>query len=189
MSEKSIERLELIRQTVREVEAGLLGTPFTWGNSEYQSKEFILASLGYVLVTITKLRRGGHRLKQNARPVGKAYFNAPIKKYAPLYVLGEQTERELKWHDLYGKGRALLEAEHQFHREEYAEKRPTAKSAMFSLDRAVHGLNLQSEDANSREAREQLLDEIENVKLHLDSIIARLRPPAPQIQDDSPKGD
>lgn len=120
---KTIERLELIRQAIHELEQGLIGNPFTWGNSEYRSKEGILARCGFAVVTMTKLKRGGHRLKKNVKPVGKAYFGSPIRKYADLYVLDVQTERELKWYDLFGKGKALLEGDRQFRRDEYAYKK------------------------------------------------------------------
>lgn len=117
---KTVERLEYVRQTVYEFEQGLIGNPFTWGTSEWRSKEVILAGLGFILVSESKLKRGGHRLKKNATPVGKAYFGAPIRKYANLYVLGLQTEREIKWYDLWEKGKALLE--HQLTRGEYGMK-------------------------------------------------------------------
>lgn len=120
---RDMQRLEAAAAAVRELQDGLNGTPFTWGDSEYRQKEGILAALGFAVVTATKLTRGGHELKKGVKPVGKAYFGSPIRKYADLYVLDVQTKRALKWHALFRKGKALLEGSHQWRREEYAWKR------------------------------------------------------------------
>lgn len=70
---------------------------------------WLLAQIGFVLVSKTKLEKGGHRLKRGVKPVGAAYYGSPLRLYADLYLLGVQTERTLKWHDLYQKGKALCE--------------------------------------------------------------------------------
>src|SRR5690348_17207685 len=82
---------------------------FSWGNAERDSKMAYLSRLGFVLVSKSKLERGGHRLKRGVKPVGRGYYGAPLRVWADLYLLGIQTERTLKWHDLYDKGKALCE--------------------------------------------------------------------------------
>ena len=121
MGAKELTRLEYIRGAVSELLGGLNGTPFRWGDAERSSKEPILSKMGFVLVSKSKLERGGHELKRNAKPVGQAYFGAPLKVWADLYLLDVQTHRVLKWYDLWDKGKALLE--HQWGaREEYGHK-------------------------------------------------------------------
>lgn len=124
---RDMKRLEAAQEAISDLLDGLNGKSFTWGDSEYRSKEGILASLGFALVTKTKLTRGGHELKQGVSPVGKAYFGAPIRKYADLYVLGVQTKRSLRWSGLWQRGKALLEGAHQWSREEYGWKRDPSK--------------------------------------------------------------
>lgn len=68
-----------------------------------------LQRLGFPLVSLSKLTKGGHELKRGQKPVGKTYYRAPLKRYADLYLLGIQTRRTLKWYDLYDKGKALAE--------------------------------------------------------------------------------
>lgn len=106
--------LERVRSALSDMESGLNGQPFTWGSSEAQSKTRILETLGYSLVTRTKLESGGFQLKKNAQPVGKRYYNSPISKYRELFVLELQCERTLKWYELHTKGKALLEAHHRW---------------------------------------------------------------------------
>lgn len=136
---RDIQRLEMAQEAIADLLNGLNGKPFVWGDSEHRAKEGILASLGFALVTITKLTRGGHELKRGVKPVGKAYFGSPIRKYAELYVLGVQTKRTLKWSDLWGRGKALLEGTHQWgQREEYGWKRdPTPVTKAQPDDGAV----------------------------------------------------
>lgn len=120
---RDLQRLDAAQVAIRELMDGLNGKPFTWGDSEYHQKEGMLAALGFAVVTITKLTRGGHELLRGVKPVGRAYFGTPIRKYADLYVLDLQTKRTLKWHDLFRRGKALLEGSHQWQRKEYAWKR------------------------------------------------------------------
>jgi hypothetical protein len=109
MSKRTIERLGRVTEAVNQLRAGLEGKPFSWGAHEADSKQPLLERLGYVLVSKTKLEKGGHELKRGAKPVGKRYYNAPLKRYADLYLLGEQTRRSYKWWDLGETGKALLE--------------------------------------------------------------------------------
>lgn len=119
MAKRDIERLNLGIEAVRELLDGLNGKPFRWGDSERRSKEYILVCLGFAVVSKSKLEEGGHRLKRGVKPVGQAYFGAPLRKWADLYVLDVQTVRSVKWYKLYGKGKALLEGTYQIKREEY----------------------------------------------------------------------
>lgn len=110
MNKKTLERIAYCKETLAELLAGASGAkPFYWGETEAKSKMAWLARAGFVLVSKTKLEKGGHRLKKDAKPVGRAYYGAPLKVKADLFLLGVQTERTLKWFDLWNKGKALCE--------------------------------------------------------------------------------
>lgn len=110
MNKKTIGRIQYSERTVHELLLAAKGEhPFSWGHTERQAKMYLLRRLGFVLVSKSKLEKGGHELKRGAKPLGKAYYKAPLKLYADLYLLGVQTRRTLKWHDLYNKGKALIE--------------------------------------------------------------------------------
>lgn len=132
MAKKSTDRLIYVMEAVNDLVGGLNGKPFAWGDSERRSKEAILASLGFAVVSKTKLERGGHRLKRGVRPVGSAFFGSPLRRHADLYVLYVQTQRSIKFYELLDKGKALLEGAHQFRREEYAFKVPAEVAALRS---------------------------------------------------------
>lgn len=70
-----------------QIKAGLGGQPFQWGDAERKNYTLRAASLGVTLVTATAMKKRGCELKRNARPVGRAYFAAPLRRYADLYVL------------------------------------------------------------------------------------------------------
>lgn len=110
MNKKILQRIATCQQTLREFFDGATGAkPFVWGEYERESKMHLLSQIGFVLVSKTKLEKGGHRLKKGAKPIGTGYYGSPLRLYANLYLLGVQTERTLKWHDLYKKGKALCE--------------------------------------------------------------------------------
>ncbi len=110
MNKKTLERIAYIQEALGELLTGAKGEGmFSWGNAEGDSKMAYLSRLGFVLVSKSKLERGGHRLKRGAKPVGRRYYGAPLKVWSDLYLLGIQTERTLKWHDLYDRGKALVE--------------------------------------------------------------------------------
>lgn len=110
MNKKTLTRIAQGHQTLKELLDGATGAkPFRWGEYEREQKVWLLSQIGFVLVSKTKLEKGGHRLKKGAKPVGAAYYGSPLRLYADLYLLGVQTERTLKWHDLYQKGKALVE--------------------------------------------------------------------------------
>ena len=69
---------------------GLDGQPFSWGDGQRQAWVPILKAAGVTLITKTQIEKHGYRLKRGAKPVGSAYFGAPIKRYADLYVLEVQ---------------------------------------------------------------------------------------------------
>lgn len=66
-------------------------TAFDWGQGEHMNARRMLRDLGIQLVTETRARKLGHRLKRRAVPVAAAYFGAPIQRHCALYVLGIQT--------------------------------------------------------------------------------------------------
>ena len=66
---------------------GLRGKPFSWGSGEALSRKHILGEIGITLVTFTVLQKKGYKLNRGAKPVGTIYFDAPIQKRHPVYVL------------------------------------------------------------------------------------------------------
>ena len=82
-------RIALLHQ----LEQGLRGHSFDWGNSAGAVwRKQLKDEFGIELVTETGAAKAGHRIKKRAQPVGRMYFKAPISKYADLYVLNVQTE-------------------------------------------------------------------------------------------------
>ena len=84
-------RITRLHTASGEVRAGLAGSPFQWSESERKRNEPILAAAGVELLSQTAIEKRGHVLRRGARPVGTAYFGAPIQRYTPLYVLHVQT--------------------------------------------------------------------------------------------------
>lgn len=70
-----------------QIQNGLRGKLFQWGETERINYTLRAANLGVTLVTATTLKRRGYELKRNAQPVGRAYYGAPLSRYADLYVL------------------------------------------------------------------------------------------------------
>lgn len=83
-------RIQRLHELLGTVLKGLDGQPFTWGNGQRMAWTPILREAGVNLVTKTQIEKRGLRLKRGAKPVGWAYFGAPIQRYADLYVLEVQ---------------------------------------------------------------------------------------------------
>lgn len=82
---RQLERLQALAQDIIN---GLNGKGFRWGDGERSAYVPIAERrLGITLVTATGARKRGYRLKAGAKPVGEAYFGAPLQLYADLYVL------------------------------------------------------------------------------------------------------
>lgn len=81
-------------EVLQQIQAGLAGTPFHWGDAGRQAGQRWAAECGYPLVSETAIRKHRHTLRPKARPVGYAYFGAPIQRTVGLYVLGLQTRAE-----------------------------------------------------------------------------------------------
>lgn len=64
---------------------------FHWCDGARKPWTRLLRQAGVVLMTPTAMLRRGHEPKRGARPVGTAYFGAPIKQDGELYVWGLQT--------------------------------------------------------------------------------------------------
>jgi len=81
-------QLQRIRVVAQMIIDGLAGKPFRWGDGERSAWQPLAeVRLGITLVTATGAKKRGYRLKAGARPVGEAYYSAPIQHYADLYVL------------------------------------------------------------------------------------------------------
>jgi hypothetical protein len=89
-------RLDSWQKVASAISRGLAGDPFTWTGGELENYRPKAKAMGATLVTKTKLKRDGYRLKKGAQPVGSGYFFAPISRDAALYVLECQAVREDK---------------------------------------------------------------------------------------------
>ena len=91
--ERRLARFEEVAAAVR---YGLQGHPFLWPEWARKLHVPVAAQMGCTLVTATALAKLGHQLKRGARPVGRAYWGAPLKRHADLYVLEVQTTKNKK---------------------------------------------------------------------------------------------
>ncbi|MBD2451158.1 hypothetical protein H6G76_29315 [Nostoc sp. FACHB-152] len=87
MSKKRLERIHELTEIVLN---GLNGKPFSWGDGQRTAWVPLLQEIGITLITKTQIQKRGLVLKRGAKPVGKAYFGSPIKRYADLYVMEVQ---------------------------------------------------------------------------------------------------
>ena len=92
-AKKLIGRLHRFEEVARALQNGLLGDPFNW--PEWARKLYVpvAGELGCTLLTITALHRQGYELKPKALPVGKVYYGAPLKRYAPVYIAEVQATK------------------------------------------------------------------------------------------------
>jgi hypothetical protein len=80
-----LQRIQMVAQLIIN---GLGGKPFRWGDSERSAWQALVEHrLGITLVTATGAKKRGYRLKAGVKPVGEAYYGAPLQIYADLYVL------------------------------------------------------------------------------------------------------
>lgn len=87
---KELDRIQRLQELLKSVIQGLDGLPFTWGNGQRMAWVPMLKEAGVTLITKTQIEKCGYRLKRSAKPVGCAYFGAPIKAHIDLYVLEVQ---------------------------------------------------------------------------------------------------
>ena len=81
-------QLQRIQSIAQMIINGLAGKPFRWGDGERSAWQPLAeVRLGITLVTPTGIKKRGYRLKAGVKPVGEAYYGAPLQVYAPLYVL------------------------------------------------------------------------------------------------------
>lgn len=73
---------------------GLDGDQFSWSSGEFEAYKKKAQAMGITLVTKTWLSRNGYRLKRGVKPIGNAYFLAPISKFCDLYVLECQAVKD-----------------------------------------------------------------------------------------------
>ena len=82
-----IDKLDRYREIAAQVQRGLRGKPFAWGDAERRSYVDNAAAMGITLLSLSALERRGYQLKRGAQPVGSAYYGSPLSRYANLYVL------------------------------------------------------------------------------------------------------
>ena len=89
----SLRRMETLSNALTKIIMRLhfLEEPLKWGDEERRRTCELLTAAGVHLVTPTGIEKAAHRLKRGARPVVRAYFGAPLQRYADLFVLGIQT--------------------------------------------------------------------------------------------------
>ena len=85
-------RLDTLIGIAEQIQRGLDGQPFRWGDTERKAYTPKAAALGITLVTRTGMLNLGRELKLGATAVGEAYFGAPLSKTVALYVLECQTK-------------------------------------------------------------------------------------------------
>ncbi|MCP4352619.1 MAG: hypothetical protein GY795_44750 [Desulfobacterales bacterium] len=73
--------------TLRQIYHGLDGDTFSWNDSArvYHVRRAEAAEI--TLMTKTALKKKGYRLKRGAKPVGYAYYKAPLSKKVGLYIV------------------------------------------------------------------------------------------------------
>ena len=89
-------RLDTLIAIAQQVQRGLDGQPFHWGDTERKNYTPKAAALGLTLVTKTQMLKLGRELRFGAKAVGNAYFGAPLSHTAALYVLECQTKPAVK---------------------------------------------------------------------------------------------
>ena len=82
-----LRRIESLRHVAMQIANGLEGQPFQWGAGQREAWTPLAKQLGLTLVTRSHADRLGYAIKRGAKPVGSAYFRAPLKRTAQLYVL------------------------------------------------------------------------------------------------------
>ena len=85
-------RLDTLVSIADQIQRGLDGQPFRWGDTERKAYTPKAAALGITLVTKTGMQKLGRELRLGAKAVGEAYFGAPLSKTVALYVLECQTK-------------------------------------------------------------------------------------------------
>ena len=85
-ADRLIGKLRLRKAAIEDVIAGLDGQRFSWGNTQWNNYKATLQAAGVTLLTRSRLKKKGLRLKRGAQPVGQIYFPAPIARYAEVYV-------------------------------------------------------------------------------------------------------
>lgn len=84
------QRIEVIQRVLTDVAQGLEGNRFTWGSGQREHWVPLLERVGMTLRTKTQITKMGYRLKRGAQPVGRAYYDAPLQRYAELYLIEYQ---------------------------------------------------------------------------------------------------
>ncbi|GAA5527612.1 hypothetical protein [Herpetosiphon gulosus] len=79
-------RIETITRVLQDVVQGLQGKPFHWGGGQREHWMPLLATMGFHLITKTQIAKQGYRLKRGAQPVGTVYYDAPLQRYADVYL-------------------------------------------------------------------------------------------------------
>jgi len=84
-------RLETHMRLLQVLADGLDGKPFSWGQGEAKNYVPMAAGHGCTLRTKTAIERMGLALKPRAKPVGYAYYGAPIQERCALYIVEAHT--------------------------------------------------------------------------------------------------
>lgn len=86
-------KLERQARVLDGIRGGLIGAPFGW--PEHKRKAWIPAAahMGWTLLSRTALTKRGYVLKRGAKPVGVAYWGAPLSRWVELYLVELQTTK------------------------------------------------------------------------------------------------
>lgn len=90
------DRIDTICTVLLQIQNGLEGKPFSWGDAQRRAFCKIAEGNGFKLVSLNWINQNGYKLKRGASPAGSAYFGAPIKKEVDLYVLSCQCVKDFR---------------------------------------------------------------------------------------------
>ncbi len=97
--ESTAKRLEAIKAHLESTITGLRGSPEDWSETKRKRVKPVLEKFGLTLVTRNAAQQMGYRIRDDAAPIARAYYPAPIGRYCDLFLLElhfEKSERPAK---------------------------------------------------------------------------------------------
>lgn len=82
-----LRKLQGYSTNVQSVIKGLEGQPEAWSEDERKKITKTLEKLGFTVITRNRAHKQGYNLADDAKPVGKGYYPAPIGYYCDMYIL------------------------------------------------------------------------------------------------------
>lgn len=82
-----LKKLQGHSTNVQSVIKGLEGQPEAWSEDERKKITKTLEKLGLTVITRNRAHKQGYNLADDAKPIGKGYYPAPIAYYCDMYIL------------------------------------------------------------------------------------------------------